>query len=71
VRYADDGNVYVRSRAAGERVLASLRRLHGRLKLRVNDAKSAVASVFERAFLGYAFGRTPDAQRVQRKVAPL
>jgi group II intron reverse transcriptase/maturase len=70
VRYAEDCNVYVRSRAAGERVLASLRRLDGRLKLRVNEAKSAVASVFERAFLGYAFGRTPDAQRVKRKVAP-
>ena len=69
VRYADDCNVYVRSRAAGVRVLASLRRLYGRLKLRINETKSAVASVFERTFLGYAFGRTPDAQRVKRKVA--
>lgn len=69
VRYADDCNVYVRSQAAGERVLASLRRLYGRLKLRINEAKSAVASVFERTFLGYAFGRTPDEQRVKRKVA--
>lgn len=69
VRYADDCNVYVRSRAAGERVLASLRRLYDRLRLRINEAKSAVASVFERTFLGYAFGRTPDPGRVKRKVA--
>jgi group II intron reverse transcriptase/maturase len=61
VRYADDCNVYVRSRAAGERVLAALHRLYGRLRLRINAAKSAVASVFERSFLGYAFGRRPDA----------
>ncbi len=69
VRYADDCNVYVRSRAAGERVLAALRRLYGRLRLRINEAKSAVASVFERSFLGYAFGRLPNAG-VRRKVAP-
>jgi group II intron reverse transcriptase/maturase len=70
VRYADDCNVYVRSRRSGERVLRSLRRLYGRLRLRINESKTAVASVFERTFLGYAFGRTPDAQRVKRKVAP-
>jgi group II intron reverse transcriptase/maturase len=69
VRYADDCNVYVRSRRAGQRVLASLRKLYGRLKLRINEAKSAVASVFERSFLGYAFGRLPNAQ-VKCKVAP-
>jgi group II intron reverse transcriptase/maturase len=69
VRYADDCNVYVRSRAAGERVLAMLHRLYARLRLRINAAKSAVASVFARAFLGYAFGRMPDAG-VKRKVAP-
>jgi len=54
VRYADDANVYVRSRRAGERVMALLRRLYARLKLRVNETKSAVASVFGRKFLGYA-----------------
>ncbi|MFN3842982.1 MAG: group II intron reverse transcriptase/maturase [Rehaibacterium terrae] len=69
VRYADDCNVYVRSRAAGERVMAGLRRLYGRLRLRINETKSAVASVFERSFLGYAFGRLPNAG-VRRKVAP-
>lgn len=55
VRYADDANVYVRSRKAGERVMALLRRLYGKLHLAVNEAKSAVASVFGRKFLGYAF----------------
>lgn len=68
VRYADDCNVYVRSRSTGRRVLAWLRKLYGRLRLKINDAKSAVASVFERTFLGYAFGRMPNAG-VKRKVA--
>jgi RNA-directed DNA polymerase len=53
VRYADDANVYVRSRRAGERVMALLRRLYGRLRLKVNETKSAVASAFGRKFLGY------------------
>lgn len=53
-RYADDCNIYVRSREAGQRVLQSLTKfLEGRLKLRVNYAKSAVAHVSERKFLGY------------------
>lgn len=55
VRYADDANIYVRSRRAGERVMALLRRLYGRLRLTVNEDKSAVTSVFMRKFLGYAF----------------
>ena len=55
VRYADDCNVYVRSRRAGERVMALLRRLYGKLKLKVNEAKSAVAGVAGRKFLGYSF----------------
>ena len=42
VRYADDCNVYVRSQKAGERVMALLRRLYGRLRLTVNESKSAV-----------------------------
>lgn len=54
-RYADDCNIYVRSRAAGERVMASLTRfLAVRLKLTVNVAKSAVAYPWERKFLGYS-----------------
>lgn len=54
VRYADDANVYVRSVKAGERVMAWLKRLYGRLHLSVNERKSAVASAFGRKFLGYA-----------------
>jgi RNA-directed DNA polymerase len=68
VRYADDANVYVRSRRAGERVMALLRRLYGQLRLTVNETKSAVASVFGRKFLGYAFWAAPDGV-IKRKVA--
>ena len=57
VRYADDCNVYVRSRRAGERVLDGLRRLYGRLHLKVNEAKTAVAPATGRKFLGYALWR--------------
>ena len=53
-RYADDCNVYVGSRRAGERVMEYLRKLYTGLKLQINEAKSAVASVFGRKFLGYA-----------------
>ena len=69
VRYADDCNVYVRSRRAGERVMALLRRLYARLRLRVNETKSAVTSVFaERKFLGYSFWVAPKGV-VKRRVA--
>jgi RNA-directed DNA polymerase len=55
VRYADDCNVYVRSQAAGDRVLGSLEKfLAERLRLKVNRAKSAVARPWERKFLGYS-----------------
>jgi group II intron reverse transcriptase/maturase len=67
-RYADDCNVYVRSKRAGERVMALLRRLYGRLHLTVNEDKSAVASVFDRKFLGYTFWVGPKGE-VKRKVA--
>jgi group II intron reverse transcriptase/maturase len=59
VRYADDGNVYVRSRRAGERVMELLRRLYGDLRLRINEAKSAVARVWDRKFLGFSFWAAP------------
>lgn len=62
VRYADDGNVYVRSRRAGERVMGLLRRLYGDLRLRINDAKSAVARVWDRKFLGFSFWVAPRKQ---------
>jgi RNA-directed DNA polymerase len=52
-RYADDANVYVGSTRAGERVMAWLRTLYGKLKLQINEAKSAVGSAFGRKFLGY------------------
>ena len=53
-RYADDCNIYVRSQAAGERVMASVSAfLEGKLRLRVNRDKSAVAPVQERKFLGH------------------
>ena len=54
-RYADDCNVYVRSKRAGEDVMETLRRLYARLRLRVNEAKSAVARPWNRKFLGYSF----------------
>lgn len=67
-RYADDCNVYVRSKRAGERVMDLLRRLYGRLHLTVNETKSAVASVFGRRFLGYAFWVAPG-RVIKRRVA--
>ena len=55
VRYADDCNVYVRSQAAAERVLASLEQwLDRKLHLRINRGKSAVARPWKRRFLGYS-----------------
>ena len=66
-RYADDCNVYVRSRKAGERVMALLRKCYGTLRLKVNEAKSAVASVTGRQFLGYSFWFAKDG--VKRRVA--
>ena len=67
-RYADDCNVYVRSRRAGERVMALLRRLYARLHLTVNETKSAVASVFGRKFLGYSFWVAKGGE-IKRRVA--
>ena len=55
-RYADDCNIYVASQRAGERVMASITRfIEGKLKLKVNREKSAVARPWERKFLGYSF----------------
>ena len=54
-RYADDCNIYVKSEAAGKRVLASISRfVTEKLKLKVNAAKSAVAEPWKRKFLGYS-----------------
>jgi RNA-directed DNA polymerase len=67
-RYADDSNVYVRSRRAGERVMESLKRfITAKLRLKVNEQKSAVARPRERKFLGFSFTNT----RVpKRRIAP-
>lgn len=55
-RYADDCNIYVSSRRAGERVLESVvRYVERKLKLKVNHRKSAVARPWKRVFLGYSF----------------
>jgi len=69
VRYADDLNVYVRSKRAGEDAMGTLRRLYARLRLRVNEAKSAVARPWDRKFLGYSFWVAPG-RKVKRRVAP-
>jgi len=66
VRYADDANVYVRSRRAGKRVMALLLKLYGRLRLTVNQSKSAVASVFQRKFLGYSLWVAPGGKIMRR-----
>lgn len=55
-RYADDLNIYVRSKKAGQRVMKSIQILiEGKLKLKVNQAKSAVDIVSRRKFLGFSF----------------
>lgn len=68
VRYADDCNVYVRSRRAGERVMGLLRRLFSGLRLRVNETKSAVDRAWNRKLLGYSFWAGRGAE-VKRRVA--
>ena len=68
VRYADDCNVYVQSKRAGERVMATLHRLYSRLRLRINEQKSAVARASERKFLGFSFWVGPG-RAIRCKVA--
>src|SRR6516165_7108875 len=64
-RYADDCNIYVRSERAGQRVMKSLTRfITKKLKLKVNEAKSAVARPQERKFLGFSFRVGPEVKRV-------
>jgi RNA-directed DNA polymerase len=62
VRYADDCNVYVRSKRAGERVFTTLGSLYGTLRLRINPDKSAVDLATNRDFLGYSFWRAKDGR---------
>lgn len=68
VRYADDLNVYVKSQRAGERVMETLRRLFGKLRLSVNESKSAVARPWDRQLLGFTFEVTKSG-KVKRCVA--
>src|SRR5439155_19203564 len=68
VRYADDCNIYVRSERSGQRVMDSITRfITQRLKLKVNDKKSAVARPQERKFLGFSF---TDGPVIRRRIAP-
>src|ERR1700689_1475697 len=68
VRYADDSNIYVRSEAAGHRVMSSVTHfITQKLKLKVNEAKSAVARPQERKFLGFSFTAGPN---IRRAIAP-
>ena len=79
-RYADDANIYVRSRRAGERVMASLTGfLEKRLRLQVNREKSAVDRPWKRQFLGYSFTQSRKAKlrpapqsvvRLKKKLRP-
>src|SRR5580658_659699 len=65
VRYADDCNIYVRSERAGQRVMESVTRfITQKLKLKVNETKSAVAQPQERKFLGFSFTAGPEVKRV-------
>jgi RNA-directed DNA polymerase len=65
VRYADDCNIYVRSERAGQRVMESVTQfITQKLKLKVNEAKSAVARPQERKFLGFSFSAGPEVKRV-------
>ena len=67
-RYADDCNIYVRSQRAGERVMASVSRfLTVRLRLKVNEAKSAVARPEERKFLGFSIANDGSERRIARR----
>ena len=69
VRYADDCNVYVRSKRAGERVKGALREMYAKLRLVVNESKSAVDWAWNRKLLGYSFWIAPG-RAVKCRVAP-
>lgn len=62
VRYADDCNVYVKSIKAGQRVLQGMKRCYAKLRLKVNEAKTAVVSVWNRKFLGYCVWAAPKGE---------
>jgi len=68
-RYADDLNVYTGSKRAADDAMATLKRLFARLRLQVNESKSAVARAWDRKFLGYSYWVAPG-QVVKPRVAP-
>jgi len=68
VRYADDCNIYVKSERAGLRVMENVKKfLQRKLKLKVNESKSAVARPKDRKFLGFSFTLGEEAKR---RIAP-
>jgi len=68
VRYADDSNIYVKSERAGQRVMEGVKRfLTRKLRLKVNESKSAVARPKDRKFLGFSF---TSGEVVKRRIAP-
>ena len=65
LRYADDCNIYVRSQRAGQRAMKGITRfIMNKLKLKVNETKSAVARPQERKFLGFSFSAGPEVKRI-------
>jgi len=65
-RYADDCNIYVKSRSAGNRVMRSIRKfIEKKLKLKVNELKSAVDRPWKRKFLGFSFYNSKDGIRIR------
>lgn len=69
VRYADDCNVYVRSKRAAEGVMELLKKLFSALKLQVNESKSTIGRPHERKFLGYSFWYGKGGE-IKLRVAP-
>ena len=68
-RYADDLNVYTGSKRAADDAMVTLKRLFARLRLEVNESKSAVARAWERKFLGYSFW-VAKGRVIRPRVAP-
>jgi group II intron reverse transcriptase/maturase len=68
-RYADDGNVYVKSRRAANDVMGTLKRLYAGLKLNINEAKSGITRMGNSQYLGYGFW-TAKGMTVKCRVAP-
>ena len=65
VRYADDFSIFVRSRRAGERVMASVQKfIEQRLRLKVNEDKSSVSQPYDLSFLGFHLRKSGMARSV-------